>query len=453
MLVTIGDGARVFAGLIDITALKIDISGAATEITAAGTSSGSPADGSMMANVGAGGGGSPRSAGGTCAGVAGGAMSTDGRGGCGGTVTVGSASVPGGLGGGVVRLNAYTSLTFSANPTISVAGDPATSQGNTGAGAGGAGTIEVIADVVTGTAKLVADGGSTAGSGGGGAGGLVRLLSSTLSQLPNSVTASTSAGVNKDRTDCPGNPGAILSEPLPANRTRFLCRGGTFDDGAMTVCQQCAAGTSTDQPGSTACAPCGSGTFAKADSVACTQCFPGTFVGGMMANECTPCDIGSEAPSRGSVMCTACKPGTSAPMKGTSMCAPPTPSPTPFPTPIMTTALRTSATSATDTLSIADGRPPAAAVDVALIGGIVGGVIGFVIIVGVVSCVLWRRRSQADNKNENIAPAAPAARNHASEYGMLRSNSTLGSTSQYASTTSARLSERSPYGELYAHEV
>jgi hypothetical protein len=78
----------------------------------------------------------------------------------------------------------------------------------------------------------------------------VRLLSSTLSQLPNSVTASTSAGLNPARTDCPGNPGAILSEPLPANRTRFLCRGGTFDDGAMTVCQQCAAGTSADQPGS-----------------------------------------------------------------------------------------------------------------------------------------------------------------------------------------------------------
>jgi hypothetical protein len=76
----------VFAGLIDITALKIDISGAATEVTAAGTSSGGPADGSSMANIGAGGGGSPRANGGTCAGVAGGAMSTDGRGGRGGTV-------------------------------------------------------------------------------------------------------------------------------------------------------------------------------------------------------------------------------------------------------------------------------------------------------------------------------------------------------------------------------
>jgi hypothetical protein len=50
-LVSIGDGARVFAGLIDITALKIDISGAATEVTAAGTSSGGAADGSTMANT------------------------------------------------------------------------------------------------------------------------------------------------------------------------------------------------------------------------------------------------------------------------------------------------------------------------------------------------------------------------------------------------------------------
>jgi hypothetical protein len=322
-LVTIGDGARVFAGLIDITALKIDISGAATEITAAGTSSGGPADGSSMANIGAGGGGSPRANGGTCAGVAGGAMSTDGRGGRGGTVAVGSASVPGGLGGGVVRLNAYTALTFAGNPTITVAGDPATSQGTTGAGAGGAGTIEVIADAVTGTAKLVADGGSTAGSGGGGAGGLVRLLSSTLSQLPNSVTASTNAGLNPARTDCVGNPGAILSDSLPANRTRFLCRGGTFDDGAMTLCQQCAAGTSAEQPGATACAPCGPGTFAKtAGSVACTQCFPGTFFGGMMATECTQCDAGNEAPNRGSTMCAACAAGSSAASKGTPKCAP-----------------------------------------------------------------------------------------------------------------------------------
>jgi hypothetical protein len=118
--------------------------------------------------------------------------------------------VPGGLGGGVVRLNAYTALTFAGNPTITVAGDPATSQGTTGAGAGGAGTIEVIADAVTGTAKLVADGGSTAGSGGGGAGGLVRLLSSTLSQLPNSVTvASTNAGANGAHRLQVGNPGAI----------------------------------------------------------------------------------------------------------------------------------------------------------------------------------------------------------------------------------------------------
>jgi hypothetical protein len=322
-LVSISDGARVFAGLIDIAALKIDIGGAATEIAAAGTSSGGVADGATSPNMGGGGGGSPRSAGGSCASVAGGMVSTDNRGGRGGTVVVGSSSVPGGLGGGVVRLNAYVALAFTGGPTVTVAGDPATSQGNIGAGGGGAGTIDIIADAVTGTAKFNADGGNTAGSGGAGSGGLVRLQSMMLTALPSSVAVSVSGGTNSGVVDCVGNAGAIVVDPLPANRTRFLCRGGTFDDGAMTLCQQCAAGTSAEQPGSTSCTPCAAGSFAKtAGSVACTQCFPGTFVGGMMATECTQCDAGNEAPNRGSTMCVACAPGSSAASKGTPKCAP-----------------------------------------------------------------------------------------------------------------------------------
>lgn len=182
-------------------------------------------------------------------------------------------SNPGGSGGGIVRINAFSQLTFATGAIVSVNGDPATAMGSIGAGGGGAGTIEIIADRIMGSATLQAMGGATAGSGGAGAGGLVMLRSANLTRLPSSITVLTTLGNNTSLESCVGNDGQNQVEAAPpASRTRFLCRGGTFDEGrAAAACTQCPPGQSGETPGSTACTDCGPGSFAKnAGSVACT---------------------------------------------------------------------------------------------------------------------------------------------------------------------------------------
>jgi hypothetical protein len=315
--VKLSDGARVAAGVVDISAQRIDITGMTTEVTAAGTASGSPADGASTAS-GGGGGGGPQAPGGGCMSVAGGAQSINGKGGRGGSVMTNL----GGNGGGIVRLNAWNQLTFAMSPTVAVSGFPATSSGVAGAGGGGAGTIEIIADKIAGAARFLADGGSTKGTGGGGSGGFVVLKSANLTTLPPSITVVVNGGANEELMECKGNDGQISHDSMAvANRTRFFCRGGTFDSDSQ--CAQCSPGTAAPAPGATVCADCTAGFFARnAGSIECTPCAPGSAVNTGKARECALCEVGQQAVAPGAANCTACLPGTFAAMRGTAACAP-----------------------------------------------------------------------------------------------------------------------------------
>lgn len=237
------------------------------------------------------------------------------------------------------------------------------------------------------------------GAGGGGAGGVVRLLSSVLSQLPNSVMASTSAGQNPARTDCVGNPGSILSDAPTANRTRFLCRGGTFDDGVMFACQACAAGTSAEAPGSRSCTPCPLGTYANASTSGCVRCSPGSHHDDSDRGRCLLCPIGTEAPRPGAGECTKCGAGLVAPAEGTARCALPTPAPTPAPLSASPTLPNGGDSFSIDSLPTDSDSPIGI-----IVGAVVGGLVVIGLLAGVLICVAKRKR--VDDANGNAGAGA-----------------------------------------------
>jgi hypothetical protein len=300
--VKLSDGARVAAGVVDISAQRINITGMTTEVTAAGTASGSPADGAST-GTGGGGGGGPQAPGGGCMSVAGGAQSMNGKGGRGGSVRANL----GGNGGGIVRLNAWNQLTFAMSPTLAVSGYPATSSGVAGAGGGGAGTIEIIADKIAGAARFLADGGSTKGTGGGGSGGFVVLKSANLTTLPPSITVVVNGGANEELMECKGNDGQISHDSMAvANRMRPFCRAGaTFGDGG---CVPCPLGSSTEgEVDASTCNLCKPGKHAPVKGMPnCLECEPGSASAGAGQARCLPCETGTFASEAGAAKCSVC---------------------------------------------------------------------------------------------------------------------------------------------------
>jgi hypothetical protein len=297
--VKLSDGARVAAGVVDISAQRIDITGMTTEVTAAGTASGSPADGAST-GFGGGGGGGPQAPGGGCMTVAAGAQSTNGKGGRGGSVMTNL----GGNGGGIVRLNAWNQLTFAMSPTVAVSGFPATSAGVFGAGGGGAGTIEVIADKIAGAARFLADGGSTKGTGGGGSGGFVLLKSAKLTTLPPSITVVVTGGANEEIPECKGNDGQISHDAMVVNRKQPFCRAGaTFGDGGCVPC------------------PRGSSTYGEIDASTCDLCQPGMYAPVEGTPSCLECEPGSASSGTGQARCEPCETGTFASQFGARQCS------------------------------------------------------------------------------------------------------------------------------------
>jgi hypothetical protein len=405
--VNISDASRVFAGIIEITALAINVSGRLTEISAAGTSSGSGASGqtSAIAMGGAGGGGSPAAKGGACAGFFGGSLSIDSRGGEGGSAFTGrTPPIAGGLGGGIVRLNAHSALTFTNNPIITVAGGPGVSPGS---GGGGGGTIELIADAFSGTATLNATGGSASGLGGGGAGGLI-VFRGPVQQLLSFPT-SLGGGRNLLNPGCDGDIGTVMQlSILTQNRERFACHAGSYDDLKSPVCMACLAGTSTIVPGATSCdrmVCIDAGTVANSSTSGCVPCAPGTYrVVFDNGGRCEPCPVGSEAPYPATQVCLPCKRGSTAPNPGTVRC---TVTAAVASVDNTNAATMTNATTTTTTQSAA--RPPVStsannkALGALLLYIILPSVILLVIIGICIACIVKRKRRRV------AAPTTAAA--------------------------------------------
>ena len=94
-------------------------------------------------------------------------------------------------------------------------------------------------------------------------------------------------GVN---SRCTCNAGFYWSETSTGEQKCFECTPGTYAAGGSTVCEQCSAGSYTEQYGASRC----------------DLCAAGKYTGSRGSTSCTPCEAGQAAPSVGTSICSTC---------------------------------------------------------------------------------------------------------------------------------------------------
>jgi hypothetical protein len=325
----------------------------------------------------------------------------------------------GGLGGGFVRLDAYTLLQFADRAVVSAAGDPGTSNFSIGSGGGGGGTIELVGLMIRGTAQLDVRGGSASGTGGGGTAGLIKIRPQQSAMFNPTYFTVGGAGQTSDCTGAMANQQVL---PLPQDRKLPFCRQGTFANTIQSGgCAQCPPGTGTNSPGNNFCPNCTKGFFSNSFTEGlCIACAEG-LTSDDGATECiTP-------PMTQPTMSITT--GTSISMMA-NMTSTPESS---WTLPRIDSANSESDVSATtnDDMQSVSNSVISEALDIAMIAGIAGGVGGALLLAALIACavVLSKRRRPTSDDGTNISTMAASTpvsqRTH--EYGMLPpNNSSLG---------------------------
>ena len=100
-----------------------------------------------------------------------------------------------------------------------------------------------------------------------------------------------------------------------------VCSAGTFAANAgASVCDKCAAGTSTNSStGAASCSLCEAGQFAPEGAARCTPCAPGSF-SPYPSGQCLPCAPGTYNDEVGQARCKACPEGQRQPVAGSIAC-------------------------------------------------------------------------------------------------------------------------------------